>query len=142
MTSPTRSGGRTGDSVPAGASRERVAASIAWVAVALEVIDSRIADWRIAVQDTVADNASSAYAVVGWPVPAQDVDDLSTVGLALRRNGEIVATGAGAAVLGDPVLALTWLAIGSPSRASSCGRARSSCPERCTPPYPSPRVTC
>ena len=98
-----------GDDVPPGASEAHVLASIASVAVALEVIDSRIADWRIAVEDTVADNASSAYAVVGWPVPVEDVGALSTVGLVMRCNGRVVATGAGAAVLGDPVRALTWL---------------------------------
>lgn len=96
--------------VRAGATREEAAAAITSVAVAVEVIDSRIADWRIAVQDTVADNASSAYAIVGWPVPVGEVGDLRTAGLVLRCNGEVVATGAGAAVLGDPVLALTWLA--------------------------------
>jgi 2-keto-4-pentenoate hydratase len=99
-----------GEDVPAAPTREQAAAAITSVAVALEVIDSRIADWRIAIQDTVADNASSAYAVVGWPVPAGDAGDLRTLGLVLSRNGEIVASGAGAAVLGDPVLALTWLA--------------------------------
>ncbi|WP_198588583.1 2-keto-4-pentenoate hydratase [Geodermatophilus chilensis] len=99
-----------GADVPAGATRDQAAAAIASVAVAVEVIDSRIADWRIAVEDTVADNASSAYAVVGWPVPVEDVGDLRTVGLVLHRNGDVAATGAGAAVLGDPVLALTWLA--------------------------------
>lgn len=99
-----------GADVPAGAGREEVAAAIASVAVAVEIIDSRIADWRIAVEDTVADNASSAFVVAGWPVPVEEVGDLRTVGLVLRRNGEVAATGAGAAVLGDPVLALTWLA--------------------------------
>lgn len=98
-----------GDDVSPRASRAQVLGSIASVAVALEVIDSRIAGWRIAVEDTVADNASSAYAVVGWPVPVQDVGDLSTTGLVLRSNGRVVATGAGAAVLGDPLRALTWL---------------------------------
>jgi 2-keto-4-pentenoate hydratase len=99
-----------GEDLPADATREQAAAAIASVAVALEVIDSRIVDWRIAAQDTVADNASSAFAVVGWPVAVADVGDLRTVGLVLRCNGDVVATGAGAAVLGDPVLALTWLA--------------------------------
>jgi 2-keto-4-pentenoate hydratase len=99
-----------GADVPPGATREQVAASIAFVAVAVEVSDSRMADWRIAVQDTVADNASSACAVVGWPVPVEEVGDLGTLGLVLRRNGEVAATGAGAAVLGDPLLALMWLA--------------------------------
>lgn len=96
--------------VRAGATREEAAAAIAFVAVAIEVIDSRVAHWRIAVEDTVADNASSAYAVIGWPVPVADVGDLRTAGLVLRCNGEVVATGAGAAVLGDPVRGLIWLA--------------------------------
>lgn len=99
-----------GADVPAGATREQFLAAVESVAVALEVVDSRIVDWRIAVQDTVADNASCAFVVVGWPVPVADVGDLRTIGLVLRRNGEVEATGAGAAVLGDPVLALTWLA--------------------------------
>jgi 2-keto-4-pentenoate hydratase len=92
------------------ATPDQAAAAIASVAIALEVIDSRILDWRIGVCDTVADNASSAYAVLGWPVPATDAGDLRTLGLTLHRQGQLVATGAGAAVLGDPVLALIWLA--------------------------------
>jgi 2-keto-4-pentenoate hydratase len=99
-----------GAPVPATATREQAAAAISGVAVALEVIDSRILDWRIGVCDTVADNASSAYAVLGWPVRTTDAGDLRTLGLTLHRQGQLVATGAGAAVLGDPVLALIWLA--------------------------------
>ena len=99
-----------GAPVPPTATREQAAAAVASVAVAIEVIDSRITDWRIGVCDTVADNASSAYAVLGWPVPAADAGDLPTLGLTLHRQGQLVATGAGAAVLGDPVLALIWLA--------------------------------
>ena len=99
-----------GAPVPPTATREQAAAAIASVAVAIEVIDSRIRDWRIGICDTVADNASSAYAVLGWPVPAADAGDLLTLGLTLHRQGQLVATGAGAAVPGDPVLALIWLA--------------------------------
>lgn len=57
-----------GADLPGGVTRDEAARAITSVAVAVEVIDSRIADWRITVQDTVADNASSAYAVLGWPV--------------------------------------------------------------------------
>ncbi len=92
-----------GADVLAGAGRDEVAAAIASVAVAVEVIDSRIADWRIAVEDTVADKRLLGLRRRGRPVPVEEVGDLRTVGLVLRRIGEAAATGAGAAVLGDPV---------------------------------------
>jgi 2-keto-4-pentenoate hydratase len=84
--------------------------STAYIMPAIEIIDSRIADWRISLLDTVADNASSGGFVMGQPrVPAADVD-LSLTGCVLRHNGRIVATGAGAAVLGSPFQAAAWLA--------------------------------
>ncbi|GHE06966.1 2-keto-4-pentenoate hydratase [Klenkia taihuensis] len=93
-----------------GASRDEVVAAVDSVVIALEVIDSRIRDWRISLLDTVADNASSAAAVLGWPVPLGEAGDLRTVGITLHRNGVVVATGAGAAILGNPLYALVWLA--------------------------------
>ncbi|TDL41873.1 2-keto-4-pentenoate hydratase [Kocuria rosea] len=89
---------------------EEVLAAVASVAVALEVIDSRIADWRIRIVDTVADNASSAEVVLGDPVPLAEARDLAQVGITTWRNGSPVASGAGAAVLGHPARALVWLA--------------------------------
>ena len=89
---------------------------------AIEVVDSRIAEWRIGITDTVADNASSGVFVVG-PV-GTPLDEFDTVGVAMTmtRNGETVSSGTGAACLGDPLNALAWLAatavdIGSPLRA-------------------------
>jgi 2-keto-4-pentenoate hydratase len=77
---------------------------------AIEIIDSRITDWKIGLVDTVADNASSGGLVLGQsPVPAS-ARDLSLAGCVFRRNGRIVGTGAGAAVLGSPWHAATWLA--------------------------------
>lgn len=77
---------------------------------ALEIIDSRIRDWRITLLDTVADNASSGGAVLGDdPVPVGAVD-LTRSGCRLERNGEVVGTGVGAAVMGSPLNALAWLA--------------------------------
>jgi 2-keto-4-pentenoate hydratase len=82
----------------------------AWALPAIEIIDSRITDWKIGLVDTVADNASSGGLVLGQsPVPAGG-RDLSLAGCVYRRNGRIVATGAGAAVLGSPWHAATWLA--------------------------------
>lgn len=77
---------------------------------AIEIIDSRIADWKITFEDTVADNASSGMFVLGTrPVPLEKVR-LRTSGLALRKNGRVVSTGAGAACLGNPTNAVAWLA--------------------------------
>ncbi|MCZ4534619.1 fumarylacetoacetate hydrolase family protein [Gordonia terrae] len=77
---------------------------------ALEVVDSRIQDWQIGIFDTIADNASSGGVVLGSrPVRLHDVD-LRLAGCTLHVNGELVATGAGGAVLGAPLNALVWLA--------------------------------
>jgi 2-keto-4-pentenoate hydratase len=77
---------------------------------ALEIIDSRIADWKIKLPDTVADNASSARIVLGGMLTPVYALDLRTVGMVLEKNGEVAATAAGAAVLGNPAQAVAWLA--------------------------------
>lgn len=80
------------------------------VVPALEIVDSRIRDWKIKLPDTVADNASSALIVLGgFLTPAQAVD-LRTVGMVMEKNGEVLGTAAGAAVLGHPAQAVAWLA--------------------------------
>jgi 2-keto-4-pentenoate hydratase len=76
----------------------------------LEIIDSRIVDWKIKLPDTVADNASSARIVLGGTITPVKKLDLRTVGMVLEKNGEVVATAAGAAVLGHPAQAVAWLA--------------------------------
>ena len=82
----------------------------AGVLACLEVIDSRIADWRIGLVDTIADNASSGLVVsAGRLIPVSSLD-LRLVGMAFYRNGELVDTGAGAAVLGNPARCVAWLA--------------------------------
>lgn len=77
---------------------------------ALEVIDSRIADWRIALVDTVADNASCGRMVLGSDRAAADEHDLAEVAVRLMADGEIVQKGKGSAVLGHPAEAVAWLA--------------------------------
>lgn len=80
------------------------------VLVCFEIVDSRIRDWKIRIQDTVADNASCGLFVLG----SQFVDprslDLRTCGMVLEKNGAVVATGAGAAALNSPANAVAWLA--------------------------------
>jgi 2-keto-4-pentenoate hydratase len=85
-------------------------AAIAGALPAVEIVDSRVADWKIKLPDTIADNASSARVVCGGRLTPIDDLDLRLVGMALSHNGEIVATGAGAAVLGNPIRCVAWLA--------------------------------
>jgi 2-keto-4-pentenoate hydratase len=85
-------------------------AAIAGAVAAMEIVDSRIADWRIKLADTVADLASNgAMATSSRVVPLTELDP-RLVGMTLTRNGELIDTGAGAAALGDPVAVVAWLA--------------------------------
>ncbi|WP_423459330.1 2-oxopent-4-enoate hydratase [Ottowia sp. VDI28] len=93
-----------------GVSAADVLAATEGVMACFEIVDSRIQDWKIKIQDTVADNASCGVYVLGDRlVDVRDVD-LATCGMVLEKNGEIVATGAGAAALGHPANAVAWLA--------------------------------
>jgi 2-keto-4-pentenoate hydratase len=89
---------------------ESAAAAVAQVVAAIEIVDSRIADWKITFADTVADNGSSAFYVLGDDRKALEGLDLWTCGMALEVNGQVVSLGAGAACLGHPLNALAWLA--------------------------------
>lgn len=84
--------------------------AIAGALPAVEIVDSRVADWKITLVDTVADNASSGLLVVGGRmIPVNDLD-LRTLGVVVSRHGEIIDTGAGAAALGNPARCVAWLA--------------------------------
>jgi 2-keto-4-pentenoate hydratase len=85
-------------------------AAIDFVLPALELIDSRIRDWKIGLLDTIADNASSGGLILGSTPHAVDAVDLRLSGCVLYRNGAVVGTGAGGAVLGSPITSLVWLA--------------------------------
>jgi 2-keto-4-pentenoate hydratase len=80
------------------------------VAPALEIVDSRIADWKLTLPDTIADNASSGAVVLGDWVPYRDDIDLPTARASLWLNGTEIDTGTGATVMGDPAAAVAWLA--------------------------------
>jgi len=82
----------------------------AFVVPSIEIVDSRIKDWKIKIQDTVADNASSGMFVIGSKKTLIDNLDLRCLGMILEQNGEVVVSGAGAASLGNPVKAVAWLA--------------------------------
>lgn len=93
-----------------GISAEDVRAATAAVAVALEIVDSRIADWKLTLRDTVADNASSGAIVLGEWVDFTDDIDLPAMEAVLRVNDAQIDSGFGSAVLGDPAAAVAWLA--------------------------------
>ncbi|ATA27658.1 2-keto-4-pentenoate hydratase [Mycobacterium lepraemurium] len=94
----------------AGCTEDDVMAATEAFVPAIELIDTRITDWKIELCDTIADNASSAGFVLGAAqVSPQDID-IKGIDAVLRRNGEVVAEGRTDAVLGNPVTAVAWLA--------------------------------
>jgi 2-keto-4-pentenoate hydratase len=93
-----------------GVTVEQARAAIAGAAAGMEIVDSRIADWRIKLADTVADLASNGALVVADRFVSIDDFDPRLVGMVLSRNGEVVETGVGAAALGNPVAVVAWLA--------------------------------
>lgn len=85
-------------------------ASLAFALPALEIVDSAIADWKIGIVDTVADNASCGLYVLGdQPVPLGHVQ-LGELGMQMTKNGQTASVGTGAACLGHPLRAAYWLA--------------------------------
>jgi 2-oxopent-4-enoate hydratase len=93
-----------------GVTTAKALTAVAGVLPAIEVVDSRIADWRIKLVDTVADNASSGLLVIGGRMRRVEDLDLRLVGVVVSRNGELIDTGAGAAALGNPARCVAWLA--------------------------------
>lgn len=76
----------------------------------IEIVDSRIVDWKIKIADTVADLASNGAIALGdVVVPLENIDP-RLIGMVFTKNGQVVATGAGAAALGNPLAAVAWLA--------------------------------
>lgn len=101
---------------------DQVRRAVAYAVAAIEVVDSRIAGWDIAITDTVADNASSGLFVLGArQVPLDEFEPADTT-MSLTLDGQVVSEGTGRACLGDPLAALGWLArtareFGDPLRA-------------------------
>jgi len=101
---------------------ERVRAAVGHAVAALEIVDSRVADWDIAITDTVADNASSGLFVLGDEQITLKEFEPRDVTMRLYADGALASEGTGAACLGDPLAALLWLArtareFGDPLRA-------------------------
>lgn len=93
-----------------GVTQDDVLAATAWVAPCFEIVDSRIDDWKIRIQDTVADNASCGVFVIGEQRTDPATVDLAAVRMRMTRNGEPAGEGLGSAVQGHPAEAVAWLA--------------------------------
>ena len=98
------------DLIGPGVTNADVLAATECVMPCFEIVDSRIEDWNIKIQDTVADNASCGLFVLGDNAVSPSQVDLATCGMVVEKNGSIISTGAGAAALGSPVNCVTWLA--------------------------------
>lgn len=93
-----------------GVTREQVLEATDYVLPCFEIVDSRIRDWKIRIQDTVADNASCGVFVLGADRADPRALDLAAVTMQIYKNGARVAEGIGAAVQGHPAEAVAWLA--------------------------------
>ncbi|OBI88969.1 2-keto-4-pentenoate hydratase [Mycobacterium sp. 1245805.9] len=98
------------DDLPgAGCTEDDVLAATEALVPSIELIDTRITDWKIALCDTIADNASSAGFVLGKARVSPADIDVKAIDAVLTRNGEVIAEGRSDAVLGNPVTAVAWL---------------------------------
>ena len=87
-----------------------VIAATASIAPCFEIVDSRIADWKIGIIDTVADNASCGVFVIGAARADAAAHDLAALHVTVTKNGAPLSEGYGAAVQGSPAAAVAWLA--------------------------------
>ncbi len=84
--------------------------AVAYAVAAIEIVDSRIADWDITFADTVADNASSGLFVLGSQRRELDAFEPAEAAMTMTLDGVVASVGSGQACLGDPLEALRWLA--------------------------------
>lgn len=101
---------RTDLDQPGPLTQDQVRDAIEYALPALEIVDSRIANWDIGIVDTIADNASAGLFVLGTTRTALVDLDPPAVTMSMTRDGEVVSTGTGADCLGDPLRAVAWLA--------------------------------
>jgi 2-oxopent-4-enoate/cis-2-oxohex-4-enoate hydratase len=87
-----------------------VVAATECVMACFEIVDSRIRDWKIRIQDTIADNASSGLFVISREAADPRRVDFYSCGIVVEKNGDVLSTGAGAAALGSPLICVAWLA--------------------------------
>ena len=82
----------------------------AYIAPAVEIIDSRYRNFNFTLPDVIADNSSSSRYLIGESFRKVDEVDLRLMGMVFKKNSEVIATSAGAAVMGHPARAIAWMA--------------------------------
>jgi 2-keto-4-pentenoate hydratase len=87
-----------------------VLAATEYIVPSIELIDSRITDWKIGLADTIADNASSAGVILGAGRVEPSRVDIGAISAVLFQGDEEIARGEASAVLGNPTKAVAWLA--------------------------------
>jgi len=93
-----------------GVTQADVLAATDYVSACFEIVDSRIHDWRIRIQDTVADNAYCGVFVLGNQRIDPRTLDLPNLHMRVAKNGQPLSEGLGSAVQGNPLTAVAWLA--------------------------------
>jgi len=93
-----------------GISLSDVHCATAYIVPAIEIVDSRVRNWEIKLEDTIADNASSAMLVLGEGRQDPNDFDLKNIGMYILKNGVLANSGAGIEVMGHPGIAVQWLA--------------------------------
>jgi 2-oxopent-4-enoate/cis-2-oxohex-4-enoate hydratase len=93
-----------------GVTAQDVLAATESIAPCFEIVDSRIADWKIGIVDTVADNASCGVFALGAARADPRAHDLPALKVKVRKNGQPLSEGLGSAVQGSPQQAVAWLA--------------------------------
>jgi len=87
-----------------------VYSATAYVCPSIEVVDSRFPDWQLTMLDSVADNGSASFFILGGRMTPIERVDLRLTGMILEKNGELVNSGCGAEVMGHPAASVAWLA--------------------------------
>ncbi len=98
------------DLVGPGVTEQDVLDATDYIMPCFEIVDSRIKDWKIAIQDTIADNASCGTYTLGEGKVDPRTIDLPSLKVTVKKNGEFLSEGQGSAVQGDPLTAVAWLA--------------------------------
>ncbi|QQD16873.1 fumarylacetoacetate hydrolase family protein [Spongiibacter nanhainus] len=98
------------DLIGPGVTEADVLAATECIMPCFEIVDSRIDNWQIKIQDTIADNASCGVYVLGESEVDPKDFDLPNLSITVHKNGELLSEGKGSAVQGDPLTAVAWLA--------------------------------
>lgn len=87
-----------------------ITSAISWVIPCFEICDTRYHDWKLTVEDTIADNAAASRFMLGAQPKKLNEINPKTIGMVMEKNGSLVGSATGAEVMGSPITSITWLA--------------------------------